>query len=82
MLNVIFVFIVLKNIRLLIGKMDINKIVLILKVGIYIYVFIFRVGVILFVFIFLINNLMFFRIVRVRVIFSIIFWFCNFIDCI
>lgn len=38
MLNVIFVFIVLKNIRLLIGKMDINKIVLILKVGIYIYV--------------------------------------------
>lgn len=36
MLNVIFVFIVLKNIRLLIGKMDINKIVLILKVGIYI----------------------------------------------
>lgn len=38
MLNVIFVFIVLKNIRLLIGKMDINKFVLILKVGIYIYV--------------------------------------------
>lgn len=38
MLNVIFVFIVLKNIRLLIGNMDINKIVLILKVGIYIYV--------------------------------------------
>lgn len=38
MLNVIFVFIVLKNIRLLIGKMDINKIVLILKVGICIYV--------------------------------------------